>query len=328
MIRKLVLFIAVLNLVFGCIPVALAIDIQDVVNQVSQATYTDYLNNELYTRLGNDRGWGKHHNFVRTNILNLFTSYGLQTTTEYFTFEHESGPVTGANLIAVHQGTTRPNDIYLVGAHYDSAGNPGADDNASGVAGVLEAARVLSQFSFEATLVFVAFDWEELGLIGSRAYVDRHIGDNIQGMISLDMIAYNPTGAYHNQALIHGYASSDPWKQSLAASINTYGNGITPTIAGTLNASDHAPFEWAGYQACLLIEAAVWSNPHYHRQTDSVDTPNYIDYIYATNMTRSTVGCLANSAGLIGPVPEPSGLLVASGGLIWFAAVVRRRVRV
>jgi Zn-dependent M28 family amino/carboxypeptidase len=112
----------------------------------------------------------------------------------------------------------------------------------------------------------------------------------------------------------------------LANSISLYGNGITSTIQGQLDASDHAPFEWAGFEAALLIEGGVWSNPNYHSAADSVDTAGYIDYLYATNMTRSAVGYLATSAGLV-PIPEPGSLLPVGSGFVWLILVLRRRAR-
>src|SRR5690606_20146741 len=81
---------------------------------------------------------------------------------------------TGVNVIGVREGTSEPQRRVLVGAHYDHiAGCAGADDNASGVAGALEAARVLAMASFPRTLVVACWDEEERGLIGSRAYAER-----------------------------------------------------------------------------------------------------------------------------------------------------------
>ena len=116
---------------------------------------------------------------------------------------------------------------------------PGADDNASGVAGILEAARVFSLFDFEATVQFIAFDLEELGLFGSAAYAAaaKERGDRILGMVSLDMIAYNTGGA--NTADVYGHTASDPMKNSLAGAVRTYG-GLTVNVQGPLDYSDHA----------------------------------------------------------------------------------------
>jgi Zn-dependent M28 family amino/carboxypeptidase len=290
--------------------IAAAESIQDIVTQVSQATYTDYLDNSLYTHTGDDRGWGAAHDLAQTNIYNAFVSDGLTTSLHAFSY----GGDTYYNVVGVLPGAVHPDNIFIVGAHYDSVSNPGADDNASGTAGVMEAARVLSQYSFEATLIFIGFDREEQYLIGSNAYATDHAADNILGMISLDMIAYNHLDG--NAADIYGYAASDPIKNALADAVALYGGGITTTLNGAFDASDHAPFEWQGFDACLLIEE--WGNPYYHQQADSWES-DYLDYAFATNMVRSTVGYLATAAVL---VPEPGAVALI---VLGFVALFRRR---
>jgi len=299
----------------------------EIVQQVTQGTYTDFLNNHLYTHTGDNRGYGAQHDLARTNIYNSFVSYGLQTTLSPFMYNS----TTYYNVIGILPGTTLPNEYVIVGAHYDSVNNPGADDNASGVAGVLSAAQAMSQYTYGRSIVFAAFDREEQGLKGSTAWANAHSSWAIKGMVSLDMIAYNPAGTNHNKALIYGRGTSDPLKNALAGAVNTYG-GIPCTLMGQLDQSDHAPFEQNGFQAALLIEAAVWSNPYYHRQTDTVDSPGYIDYDYGTRMTQGTVGWLAGSAVPLDrrdpdPVPE-FGTLVgmsASSGFTFVIALRRFR---
>jgi hypothetical protein len=286
---------------------AVGTTVNDIVSEVSQTTYRNYLDNTLYTHSGDDRGSGPQHDLARDNIYSQFSGFGLNTSLQSFSYSSN----TYYNVVGVHPGTTRPGDIYIVGAHFDSVNNPGADDNGSGTAGVLEAARILSRYSFEATMVFVAFDREEQGLVGSTAYAQQHSTDNILGMISLDMIGYNGSGS--NGARIYGRDSSAEIKQDLADAISLYGNGLFAVDSGRLDASDHAPFENAGFQACLLIEYDVWNNPYYHTSMDSVDTPNYIDYAFATNMVGSTVGFLSDSAVLI---PEPATLLLLALGSV------------
>jgi hypothetical protein len=301
-----------LILLFSVCSVQAVPSVSDVVSAVNQTTYRNYLDNMLYTHTGDNRGSGPEHDLARDNIYSEFSSFGL--TASYSPFLYSG--VSGTNVIGVHEGKVRPQDFFIIGAHYDSVNNPGADDNASGTAGVLEAARVLSAYDFEATLVFVAFDREENGLFGSKVYAQQHATDNIMGMVSLDMIAYN-NGS--NAASIYGRDSSNPFKNNLASAVSTYGNGISAVINGVLDASDHAPFEAQGFQAALLIEYDVWNNPYYHKAGDSVDTLNYIDYSFATNLVGSTVGFFATNAVLI---PEPATLL-----LLGFGAVVLRRKR-
>jgi Zn-dependent M28 family amino/carboxypeptidase len=294
--------------------------IGDVVSQVSQTTYQHYLDDLLYTHAGNDRGYGAQHDLAQANIYNQFSSFGLQTTLDPFTY---SGS-TYYNVIGVLPGTaTGANQVYFVGAHYDSVGNPGADDNASGVAGVLAAAQVLSQYHFEATLVFAAFDREEQGLIGSGSYAGNHQSDHINGMISLDMIANNND---NNLAYIYGRTTSDPVKLALSSAIALYGDGLVSSIGGDLPYSDQASFEANGFQACLLIEGNPDNNGYYHTAGDTVDTPGYIDYTYATRMTRSAVGFLATEAGLLS-VPDSGGTLLLLGSSLVVILATRRRTQ-
>lgn len=289
----------------------------DIVGEVSQDSYTHYLTDDLYAHTGETRGSNPMHDLARTNIYNDFVAMGLTPTLDPFTMATR----TYYNVAAVLPGVGRPDDVYVVGAHYDSVSNgPGADDNASGVAGVLEAARVLSQHQFYSTIIFIAFDQEEQGLIGSNAYVDHHLGLNILGMISLDMIAHNDAeGAPgHDQAAIYGAAASLPIRTDLAAAVTTYSGGLTPVDRGSSLdcCSDQRAFENHGFQGALLIEAS--SNPYYHTSSDSLDNPGYIDYTFATGMTRTAVGYLAEKAE---ETPEPAtALCVLLAGVILFAA--------
>ncbi|MCC6127426.1 MAG: M28 family peptidase [Pirellulales bacterium] len=304
------LFSALLVLLFQ-IAAAMAASVQDVVNQVSQAAYADFHANSLYTHAGNNRGiGGAEHDLARNNIYNAFASLGLNPVLNPFTYNGS----TYHNVVAALPGAVNPSAVYIVGAHFDSVNNPGADDNASGTAGVIELARVFARHRFDATIVFIAFDREEQGLIGSKAYANAHVQDDIRGMVSMDMIAYNPAGEHYNKAFIYGRTASDPIKNDLAAAISAYGNGLAYEIAGDKPYSDHAPFEANGKQACLLIEHALAVNPNYHKAGDSVDTPNYIDYAFATKMTRGVAGWLATEAALI---PLVNGTWQAGGGGNW-----------
>jgi hypothetical protein len=256
-------------------------------DQVSEASYRDFLDNWLYTHVGDDRGFGPEHDLARDNIVAFFEFYGLDVTLEPFPY----GGDTYYNVVGTMTGTIQPDQEYIVGAHFDSVNNPGADDNASGTALVLEAARILTQYDSAYTIRFIAFDREEQGLIGSTHYVNDHFGDDILGMISADMVAYN-TGA--NAADIKCGNSSIALKNALVNAVAEYGDGLNAQPTGASGSSDHAPFEDAGYDACLVIED--WGNPNYHQQTDNVDMPDYIDYALATRITRSVVGWLTDAA--------------------------------
>ncbi|MDY0168682.1 MAG: M20/M25/M40 family metallo-hydrolase [Thermoguttaceae bacterium] len=327
------LLLALVIAVVAC-RAAVAGMVHDIVGQVSLASYRDYLDNCLYTRIGNDRRagdvLGAHHNLARDFVQNEFVSFGLTTSLDFFV--NAANGATGANVVGVHVGTVMPDNIYIVGAHYDSTnsrgsgsganeGAPGADDNASGVAGVLEAARVISQYQLQSTVIFIAFDHEEQGMVGSAHYANEHSGDNIRGMVSLDMIGYS--GNNPDKVRLHpGSASLTTTRDELADALWEYG-GITAPLRGEFNWSDHAPFGSFGEGSCLVIEYDFSTNPHYHMWSDSVDTVGYIDYEYATAITKGTVGYLLDNAVLV--IPEPGTALLAIGGTMGLFFAFGRR---
>ncbi len=270
--------------------------------RVTEASYRHYLDDMLYTHAGDDRGlYGADHDAARDNIVMLFESYGLDVALHPFEFNGDSF----YNVVATMPGTTYPDREYIVGAHFDSGdpfpdgGTPGADDNASGVALVLEAARVLSKYESDCTIRFIAFDAEEYGLVGSYAYVSDHLSDDIRGMIAADMVAYNRG---QDAIRIYGGTPSEPVKDALAAAVDTYTYGLTVQVLTDSQASDHWPFEVAGFQACHLIE--WYGNPYMHTPQDNVDMPDYIDYNYATQITRGVVGFLVDHAGVQVLIPD------------------------
>jgi hypothetical protein len=262
---------------------------QVITDQISVTSYQYYLDNLLYTHDGDDRDAlnGPEHDPARSNIVATLQSFGLPVEMYAFTY----GGVTHYNVIATQLGTNYPDSYYIIGSHYDSAGCPGADDNASGTAGVLEIARVLSGYQSEYTIKYMVFDLEEYGLSGSDAYATDHLLDDIRGMIAMDMIAWDPGPRTCD---IWGRTSSLAIKTNLLQAISLYGHSIAATIGGQRDRSDHASFEAAGFQACHLREAL--GNENYHLPADSVDTPDYMNYAYGTDMIRGVAGYAVDQA--------------------------------
>jgi hypothetical protein len=273
-----------------------AFDVAEVAGQVSVDSYTDYIQNGLYTQLGGQRYSGLQHDSARDGIQEKFEGFGLTTSLDPFLYLSTEC----YNVVGILPGVLRPEEIYIVGAHYDTvASSPGAWDNASGVAGVLEAARVLSPYLFESTIVFIAFDREEPGLKGSTAYANEHIQDDIRAMVNLDCIAYRPYQPdhpdYNSVLLWYAYRRTDV-VGNLTDAFGVYAGLTCAATQGTR--SDHVPFDSAGFDSTLVIARGWASNPFLHTWLDSVDMPGYIDYAYGTQITRGVVGYLASYAGL------------------------------
>lgn len=293
-----------------------------IVDEVSEASYTSIHQDLLYTHLGDDRGYDSvQHDLARDNIYNYFEDLGFTASldvipeiVDVFNNTYDFDPPL-VNVVGVKPGAVHPEDVYLVGAHYDSVHNPGADDNASGTAAVMEIARVLSTHTFESTVVFVAFDGEEDGLFGSMHYAEHHYSDHnapgfnseLLGFVNLDMIAYNQPGEDHDVVSLYDSDDVGNVKPGLVNAFADYGGGLIGRDDGVMGMSDHEYFEIYGFDAALVIESGVHTNPHYHEPTDAVETPDYIDYTYATNVTRAVTGYIAQVAKPIGTVDALTG---------------------
>jgi hypothetical protein len=312
----------VTSLVAFCLPMFMAAGgwaatVQDLVDQVSQVEYSDFLKNSLCTHKGQSRcchGMGPQHDLARANIYNKFKSFGLETELDPFPRPPDKAALH--NIVATLPGKVHPDRVYVVCAHYDTnfSDRPGADDDGSGTAGVAEAARVLAQYRFDATIKFIAFDAEECGMdhefgrVGSKFYADAHASDDIRAVVDMDMIAFNPVEpSVHDRARVF-YEQSKNQKsialsRELAIAVTKYGGLACAGEEATRFTGDHGRFDAKGFASVMLIEYNVRGNPNMHKPSDSVDTPNYIDYAYATKMTRGVVGYLATKAGLL---PEPA----------------------
>jgi aminopeptidase YwaD len=212
----------------------------------------------------------------------------------------------GVNVHAVKGDPGKPR--FVVGAHYDSVvGSPGADDNASGVAALLEVARDFAASSPTMCVEFVAYDLEENGLVGSHAHCQQLKRDNHQvaGMLSLEMLGF--TG--EQQILVPGVITSRVRGDFLAVVANETSahlldlfegaDGPLPiervvapegTEAGELSQlSDHGSFWSAGWPALLVTDTAMLRNPHYHAKTD---VPASLNYTFLAQSARAVLFAL------------------------------------
>jgi hypothetical protein len=265
----------------------------EIASAIDVAEYQYYLDELLYSHYGDDRGpYGPEHDPARDNVVAVFESFGFAVELHPFEWEGD----TFYNVVATKPGVLWPDAQYVIGAHYDSVDNPGADDDGSGVAGLLELGRVFSQYDVGYTLEFIAFDLEERGLVGSEAYVWDHLTNDVRAMIQLDMIAWDG-GAHEVYIDPAGPAACDMLADLLGAAVDEYGGDLTYVIDPAVTASsDHESFGDVGYRACVFIESSWYANPCYHEQCDSVDEPNYISYTYAADILRCAAGFLADHA--------------------------------
>ncbi len=234
------------------------------------------------------------------------------------------------NVVGELTGTTTPENIYVIGAHYDhlEGDQPGGDDNASGVAGVLEAARVLSQYRLQSTIRFIAFNAEEDGRGGSKDYVASHVipgGEKIVGMVNMDMIL-RPGSDVDTHTVIDAeleaqskHPPSVAWARAFVRAAAEYVPSlmVNDTIVDTESSSDNDSFLNEGYPAFLVIENSLpdfWdANTYYHTFEDASDrlandpgSPSGVtyDYAFATDVTRAAVALIAQEAVLVADPPQ------------------------
>jgi Zn-dependent M28 family amino/carboxypeptidase len=206
-------------------------------------------------------------------ILGKFQSYGLST--ELYDFYMPGGPASD-DVIATLTGTTYPDEYVILGAHYDSyaGGNnePGADDNATGAAGILEAARILSHYQFDRSIIFATWSGEEYGLYGSQAWVSEAEagGMNILGYFNIDMAGYLQEGDVIHTDIICP-ASANDLKQFYKDVCAIYLPDF-PTHDGTLSNgdSDHTSFNEHGYQGIFPFEDVEHYSPYIHTPNDLI----------------------------------------------------------
>lgn len=217
------------------------------------------------------------------------------------------------NLIA-RPSVFPPGGRLIIGAHLDMVpGSPGADDNASGVAALLEAARVLAPVAWKAPVEFVAFNLEELAMVGSTHYAAALRRDKIpvRGMLSLEMIGFTESqglqqypwflkGRYPAVGNYLGLAAnrrSQALLDAVRGAMRTV-DGLpveTLTLPGNgwlfpeARLSDHAPFWDRGYPALLVTDTSFFRNPHYHQVSDTVST---LDLAFLEKVTRGLVATI------------------------------------
>ncbi len=212
-----------------------------------------------------------------------------------YPFESESGSEQWKNLVITIPGSTKPEEEILLVAHMDSATfgfdpkstAPGADDNASGTAALVEALAVLSQHSFARTIKIIFFSGEEFGLLGSQAYVEDHDIKNVIAVINLDVISYDPNDDQCVDLHVGTLRESDYIGKLMMDIIDTYSLDLQAEYLtrDAISASDHASF-WEREIGAVMLSANLTDglessmcepiefNPYMHTEQDTVSNIN------------------------------------------------------
>ena len=219
---------------------------------------------------------------------------------------------TAPNVLALKRGKKYPDEFIVCGAHYDSyvraegefnpdtLVSPGADDNASGVAGILSAARILSNYEFERSIIFASWNAEEFGLCGSNAYAKdcRRDSMDIVAYFNLDMTGYLNPGDNIHIALIYTQCDS-----LLGEFYKQVGHVYTPNIpiyqdwliSGD---TDFSSFNRNGYQSITPSEDVLHMSPYIHSVDDIIGL-SVNNWDQAVIFTKLNLACVALSAGIM-----------------------------
>jgi len=228
-------------------------------------------------------------------IISEFESYNYKVRKQTYSIEGKDF----SNIIAEKKGELKPDQIIVIGAHYDSViGSPGANDNGSGVAVLLELARSLAGERPERTVKFVAFVNEEppffpWGKMGSKVYAGeaKKRGDDIIAMLCLETMGYySDEPGSQSYPLIYGLFYPD--KANFIGVVGNFGSyrlvnrvkdifkahsnfnieSVTaPSFVPGVDYSDHVNFWKNGYKACMITDTAFYRYPYYHSLWDTYD---------------------------------------------------------
>ncbi|MBW4652931.1 MAG: M28 family peptidase [Kaiparowitsia implicata GSE-PSE-MK54-09C] len=245
---------------------------------------------------------------ARRYIMQSLTQSGWTVQRQPFT----AAGKTGENLVAIRPGRDATAGIVLLGAHYDTVGrSPGADDNATAVATLLETARLLGSEATSHPLHLVLFDLEEAGLLGSTAFVEAIPNPRAyDGAMILDMLGYRCTvpgcqtypslpiappsdqGDFLAVIVDQGHAALLSAVQAQPTGVPVFTLAIPPfsNLMPDAMRSDHAPFWNRGIGALLVTDTANFRNPHYHQATD---TPETLDSAFLASAAQVVVDAIA-----------------------------------
>ena len=246
---------------------------------------------------------------VQDWLISRYQAFGVDTVMLHDFPVPDSDIETADNILAVQWGTKTPNEYVICGAHYDSWNpdgtdpdtirSPGADDNASGVAGILETARLLSNYTFDRTIIYANWCAEEIGLVGSAAYAQDMAAQNmdIVGYFNLDMTGYLEEGTDIHVHLL--YTTQD---SLIANYVFNFSHVYFPEMLIKQNwlawgDSDYSSFNRNGYPAVHPFEDVYASSPYIHTRQDILGlSVNNLEQ--SKRFTELNLGLVATLAGL------------------------------
>ncbi len=314
-------------LVFACFLLVLTLGVLYVVMAMPGRSFdqdlhpldenAEIVSRNLETHVGHLAGEIGERNFSKPGRLGAAAAY-IESTFESMGYPVKAqsfgdGNLAFTNLEVRIPGTDRQDEIVVVGAHYDTViGSPGADDNASGIAGLIEIARLLRHKSLSRTVHLVAFTNEEQpfthsDLMGSVVYARRARGndDVVVGMLSLESLGYYsdepgsqdyppPLSWFYPDvasfiAFVGNLRSRHLVRRSIAsfrrhARFPSEGIAAPDFLVEDVRRSDHASFWAQGYPALMVTDTAPFRNPHYHKSSDTPDQVNF------DHLTRVVIG--------------------------------------
>ncbi|MGD8717957.1 MAG: M28 family peptidase [Candidatus Zixiibacteriota bacterium] len=220
------------------------------------------------------------------------------------------------NVVAERRGTERPDEIVIIGGHHDSISDarpwdcPGAEDNASGAAVAMAAARAFRNVNFKRTVRFMGFGDEEAYLLGSEAYANEcaEKGENIVAVLNADMVSYDEENGARDDLMV-GAPNDAAWLvEYLNAVAGLYGQNLIYDWDADW-VSDDWSFINAGYPAIGVIEGDVGEGggqeyPWYHTTEDTLDK---IQPEFGARCARDLAAMAAHLAGVAGTFPDPPG---------------------
>ena len=237
-------------------------------------------------------------------LLETYRSFGYDAVLQWFDQRTALDGRT-ANVVATLKGTVNPELIYVVSSHYDSVAiGPGADDDSTGTAALLETARIMAAHPQPATIVFASFTGEEAGLLGSREFVRRAVADKLQvvGALNNDMV-----GWANDYRLDNTIRYSNPGIRDVQhAAAMQFSNLITYDALYYKSTDAAAYYEAYGDIVGGIGSYPVLGNPHYHQSHDLLETINHQLVTEVAKTTAATLMLLASSPSRLADVKVDS----------------------